>query len=158
MLEPRPILSWDVSFMELALSFAKRSKDPSTQVGCVIVGQPPGYEIKSMGYNGIPRGLSDKDPTLYQRPGKYRIVEHAERNAIYNAARFGAALIGCRIYVTHHPCTDCARAIIQAGIVEVFVPRRELNVLPDRWHGDFMLAEKMLREAEVQLLAVDIIE
>lgn len=109
---------WNHRFMGLAKHISTWSKDNSTKVGCAIVG--PDKEIRSTGYNGMPRGVDDNNPKRYERPTKYSFFEHAERNAIYNATLFGTSLRDCSIYVTVVPCADCARAIIQSGIKEVF--------------------------------------
>lgn len=108
---------WNVRFMELAKTISTWSKDESTKVGCVIVG--PDKEIRSMGYNGFPRGVSDNIETRKARPQKYQYTEHAERNAIYNITYFGGSVRNCSLYVTMPPCVDCARAIIQSGVKEV---------------------------------------
>lgn len=109
---------WNYRFMELALHISTWSKDPSTKVGCVVVG--PDKEIRSQGYNGFPRGVNDNIEHRQTRPIKYAFYEHSERNAIYNACSFGASLKGCTMYVTMPPCADCARAIIQSGIKQVY--------------------------------------
>ena len=88
--------NWDERFLRLALHISEWSKDPTTRVGCVIVG--PSNEVRSIGFNGFPRGVNDDDPSRYDRPAKYMWTEHAERNAIYNAARIGVALENCRMY------------------------------------------------------------
>lgn len=185
---------WDKFFIEMAMLISSKSKDPSTKVGCVIVG--PDNEVRSTGYNGFPRGVIEladarkhapreiqksfagneymvsctcgdlitlgtarrgnwdnlemmsveEDPASlralveshehfnqpelvlhperWERPLKYDFVEHAERNAVYNAARVGIPLKGCRAYLNWepHPCKDCAKAFIQAGITEVIGP------------------------------------
>ena len=110
----RAIPGWDQYYLEICKVVAARSKDPNTQIGCVIVG--PNHEIRSTGYNSFPRGIRDDVPERLVRPAKYLWIEHAERNAICNAARAGTATEGCTIYVEIMPCMDCARAIVQAGI------------------------------------------
>lgn len=60
--------TWPDSFLKLANTVAERSKDPSTKVGCIIVG--PDKEIRSTGYNSLPRRVSDK-PERMERPAKY---------------------------------------------------------------------------------------
>lgn len=112
-------LSWDDYFMAVALLSAKRSKDPSTQVGACIVNNS--NVIESIGYNGLPKGCSD-DEFPWEKEGdtlntKYPFVVHAELNAILNAR--GKDLSNCRIYVALFPCNECAKAIIQTGITEV---------------------------------------
>lgn len=108
---------WNIRFMDLAKTIAKWSKDESTKVGCVVVG--PNKEIRSMGYNGFPRGVDDTIPERNERPKKYLFTEHAERNAIDNAVLTGTSFKDCVLYVTFPPCQDCARGIIQTGIREV---------------------------------------
>lgn len=113
-------ISWDEYFMGIALLSANRSKDPSTQVGACIVNNR--NKIMSVGYNGLPAGCDD-DAFPWERDGddyntKYPYVCHAELNAILNNG--GASLEGCKIYVALFPCNECAKAIIQCGIREVF--------------------------------------
>ncbi len=110
-------ISWDEYFMGIAMLAAKRSKDPSTQVGACIVSQD--NIIISTGYNGMPKGCSD-DEFPWAREGeetKYPFVVHAELNAILNAN--GRDLRGSRVYVALFPCNECAKAIIQSGVKEV---------------------------------------
>ena len=115
----RDYITWDEYFMGVAEMSARRSKDPSTQVGACIVS--PENKILSMGYNGFPQGCSDDafpwtkihaedDP--YN--AKYFYSTHAELNAILNYR--GGSLEGCKLYVTLFPCNECAKALIQAGI------------------------------------------
>ena len=112
------VLSWDEYFMGLAHLSAMRSKDPSTQVGAVIVSGE--HRVVSIGYNGFPNGCSD-DEFPWDREGdfgatKYPYVVHAELNAILNSKN---DLRGCSIYVSLFPCNECAKAIIQSGMKEV---------------------------------------
>ena len=112
-------LSWDEYFMGIALLSAKRSKDPSTQVGACIVSPP--NRILSVGYNGMPSGCSD-DKYPWDREGaplatKYLFVCHAELNAILNYR--GGSLEGSRVYTTLFPCNECAKALIQSGVKEI---------------------------------------
>ena len=104
-------------YLGLAIAASLFSKDQSTKVGALIVG--PAGEVRGTGYNGAPRGSEADEDNRMQRPEKLFWVEHAERNSIYNAARCGTPTDGCSMVVTHPPCMDCARAIVQAGIKEV---------------------------------------
>ena len=111
-------ISWDEYFMGVAMLAAQRSKDPNTQVGACIVSQD--NIIISTGYNGMPKGCSDDD-FPWNRDGddnKYPYVVHAELNAILNAN--GRDLRGSRLYVALFPCNECAKAVIQSGIKEIF--------------------------------------
>jgi len=135
---------WDVRFLKLATHISEWSKDPSTQVGCVVVG--PDREIRSTGFNGLPRGIEDNDERLNDREVKYPLICHAEENAIMHAARTGISLKNCIAYVTWPPCTRCARSLIQAGISEIVYPR-EVDI-PKRWKTDFEMSLNMFEEAE----------
>ena len=227
--------SWDTFFIEMAMLISSKSKDPSTKVGCVIVG--PDNEVRSTGFNGFPRGVIEladarehapveieklfsgdgynvkctcgdiiqlgghrrggwdvlpdnplaqeqEDPRVlmaqveahehfvqpeivlhperWERPLKYDLVEHAERNAVYNAARVGIPLDGCRAYLNWEPlpCKECTKAFIQAGITEIIgpdieFPNHKKAEAPDedQWQtGDqwkFSISETMLNEAGV---------
>ena len=114
-------INWDEYFMGIAMLAARRSKDPNTQVGACIVSDD--NIIISTGYNGMPKGCSD-DEFPWDRKGeneaatKYPYVVHAELNAILNAS--GRDLRGSRIYVALFPCNECAKAIIQSGVKEVY--------------------------------------
>ena len=120
-------------YMEIAEAVARLSKDTSTKVGTIILGQG-GTEIRSLGYNGAPRGCSaDEDSRVETRPEKYFWISHAEQNAIVNAARVGTPLVGGILIVTHPPCMDCARAIVQAGITEVYWDAPTTDFL-ERWN------------------------
>ena len=104
--------------MQMAFLIAKRSKDPSTQAGAVIVDEH--NIVVGLGYNGFPRGLNDQD-LPWEREGdwlntKYPYVVHAEENAVYNANK---STHGCKLYCTLFPCNECAKTIIQNGIAEI---------------------------------------
>ena len=117
-------------YLGLAGAVSLFSKDASTQVGALIIG--PAGEVRGTGYNGAPRGSKADEDNRMHRPEKYFWFEHAERNAIYNAARCGTPTDGCTMIITHPPCMDCARAIVQAGIKDVIwnVPNSEFG---NRW-------------------------
>ena len=105
--------------MGVALLSAKRSKDPSTQVGACIVNKK--NKIVGAGYNGLPIGCDD-DEFPWEKQGqfldtKYPYICHAELNAILN--NIGMDLQGCKIYTALFPCNECSKAIIQSGIKEV---------------------------------------
>ncbi|WP_316172895.1 deoxycytidylate deaminase [Bradyrhizobium sp. SZCCHNRI2049] len=134
-------------WMQCAAQAASQSKDRSRKIGCVIVDRRD--VAISMGWNGFPRRVNDNVEARHMRPLKYKWTEHAERNAIYNAAARGASTLGCTIYLPWFPCSDCARAIIQSGIERlVCVPCEPTD---EQWHADMAEAEIMLREAGVQI-------
>lgn len=105
---------WDAFFLQNARLVSSLSKDPSTKVGVVIVDQD--RNVISTGYNGFPRGIPDKEEWYGDRETKIKYVEHAERNAIVQAANHGVPLKNCSIYSTHFSCMSCAKGVINAGI------------------------------------------
>lgn len=137
-------ISWDEYFMGVALLAARRSKDPNTQVGACIVSE--NRIILSTGYNGFPFGCSD-DEYSWEREGedtKYPYVVHAELNAILNSN--GKSLKNARLYVTHFPCNECAKAIIQSGIRCVYYISDKYPVSPMT-----QASRRMLTSAGVEL-------
>lgn len=137
--------SFDEYFINEAYLAARKSKDPSSQIGAVIVG--PDNEIRAKGYNGPPRGFNDDDPTIYQYPLKSAIFSHAEENCIACCARIGTAAKNCVMYVTFHPCCNCARLIVQCGIKEV-VLHKEYPQIP-RWIESITIAKRIFDECGV---------
>ena len=145
-------LKWHQRFMEVAELVATWSKDTSTKTGAVVVG--PDREIRATGYNGLVRGVDDNKPERLERPTKYDFFELAERNAIYNACLTGTSLKGCVMYATHAPCTDCARAIIQAGIAMVVTHKVEIDesTPQNTWRDKLVFSEEMFKEAGIEYL------
>ncbi len=117
--------TWDDHFMAMAVQASGKSKDASTKVGCVIVGEGDTRLVD--GFNGFSRGVNERVNARWERPAKYSWVGHAERNAVYNAARHGIALLNSRAYVTCLPCNPCTDALIQAGVVEIIIPRGPIS-------------------------------
>ncbi len=116
---------WDVYFMRIALLVRERSSCFHRKVGAVIV---RGNRILSTGYNQPPSGFPHCDQIgcirddLDIKSGENQEIcyaLHAEQNALMQAARFGIATEGATMYVTHKPCSVCARLIINAGIKRV---------------------------------------
>jgi dCMP deaminase len=144
-------ITWDEYFMGIALLSAYRSKDPGTQVGACIVNAQ--NRIMSVGYNGLPTGLSDDEfPWGKEGPPletKYPYVCHAELNAILNSG--GRSLEGCKIYVALFPCCDCAKAIIQCGI-------REVLYLSNKHSGEpsYQASQRMLEAANVKITSLQL--
>lgn len=140
-------MSWDARWVSLAQLIASWSKDRSRRAGAVIVDER--NVVVALGWNGFPRGIDEDVDARQERPAKYLWTEHAERNAIYNAAANGHHTRGCRMYINWFPCADCARAIIQAGIVEV------VGIEPDwddfKWKDHFAIIKEMFSEAGISL-------
>ncbi len=116
---PKP-QDWDHVIMRMAMIMATMSKDPSTKVGAILVS--PDRTRISVGYNGFPRQIPDLEKWWLNRDpddkefSKYELVRHAEMNAITQAK---TDLAAWTLYVTHHPCIDCAKHIIAEGITRV---------------------------------------
>lgn len=142
---------WDMRFLELAKHISTYSKDPSTKVGAVVVDELG--RVVGTGYNGFPRGVKDTDERYNNRELKYKLVAHAELNAILLA---GDKARGSTIYVypgfgSPNLCTECAKAVIQSGI------KRAVGLVPPidaerkaRWRESLDIAQMMCDEAGVE--------
>lgn len=142
-------VSWDDLYMTMAYLVSRKSKDRDTHVGAVIVG--PDNEVRSVGYNSFPRGISDDVPERQERPEKYSWFAHAERNAVYNAAMVGIPLKGCKMYTNGIPCNDCAFGIINSGITEVIVDKVWDDNNYDIWKETARKTKIMFSEADIKL-------
>jgi dCMP deaminase len=137
---------WDRRFLELAQHVSSWSKDPSTQVGCVIANDQK--KVIAIGYNGFPKGIADTPERLNHRETKYKYVVHAEPNAFANA---NGSVAGCTIYVfPFAPCAECMKLIIINGIKRVVYPAASVEQRV-RWGDSFRFAEDMAREAGLEL-------
>jgi len=143
------MINWDDYFMSMVYLAASKSKDERTHIGAVIVGKD--NEIKSTGYNSFVRKLRDDVLERQKKPEKYFWFEHAERNAIFNAVRFGASLKGCTLYTNGIPCMDCARAIVQSGIKKVVVDKSWDDQNPPEWREHAVRTLQLFKEAGVKL-------
>lgn len=138
---------WQRYFLDMAQQVASASKDPSTQVGAVIVDER--RRVLGHGYNGLPRGVRDTWERLNDRQTKYRMIVHAEPNALLNAGR---AVEGATLYVWPLPCCcECAKLVIQAGIRRVVAPAADVS----RWQESFDIAAEMFSEAGVEMMEVE---
>ena len=138
--------NWDDKFIRLAKEISTWSKDPSTQVGAVIINQ--NRRILATGYNGFPRGIRDIEERLTNRDEKYKYVVHAEMNAIYNATFNGVSLDGATLYVWGLPaCSECAKGIIQVGIKKVVMA--DINKV-DKWQKSFEISAALFDEATIE--------
>lgn len=142
---------WNKRFVDLVRFISQWSLDPKRKVGCVIADDD--NIVVSMGYNGIPRNCDNEKPERSERPTKYFYYEHAERNALYHAARHGVTVKGCNMYVTDFPCADCARGAIQAGIKRLVAPK--FDKTHERWGDSWTAALNMLTESGVEVVFYD---
>lgn len=139
-------LQWDHRFMDMAALISEWSKDPSKQIGCVIVNEE-NRNILAVGYNGFPRGIED-DNRLLVRNLKHELIVHAEMNAIYNAGKNGIPLVGSTIYVYGLPvCNLCSLGIIQAGIKRVVVDKKSSK--NERWKESWKKSKQNFKESGI---------
>lgn len=123
------------------------SKDISTKVGCVIVSID--NSVLTQGFNGFSRGVTDSIERLSDRKIKYSLVNHAEVNAIFNAAREGIALKNSTLYLFGlPPCNNCANAIVQSGIKNVVI-RLKPHTDMSRWEESWAIAKVIFEEADI---------
>ena len=133
-------------FMKTAFLFSDESKCVSFHVGAVIVKDK---RIVSIGYNGTPPGLpnccdvfdkDDFDPAAHTAWQKKNEI-HAEMNAILQAANYGIEISGATLYANCHPCSLCAKMLINVEVKKIVV----VGDYPDK------LAEDMLKEAGIDV-------
>jgi dCMP deaminase len=131
---------WDNLFLSIAINVSKMSKDPSTQVGAVIVGSD--NRKMSFGYNGFVRGI-EETKEKWERPRKYQFVQHAELNSIINCP---FDTVGCTLYCTHQPCHRCLELVAQAGIRRVVFINKYANLEhQDIWDEHAKLFEEVIQ-------------
>lgn len=139
---------WDTRFMRLALEARSWVKGPDLGVGACLVS--PDRRGFSLGYSGLPRGMSDTDLRMTEPEFKDYHMVHAELNAILNAP---GPVVGWSIYATTCPCAHCAAAIIQAGIVRVVSPAPQRG---GRWHRHQLEGREALREVGVEVVTLEL--
>lgn len=143
----------DIKYLRIAFKTAKtKGTDPSTQNGAIIM--TAGGWVSGEGANHFPRGVKELEER-WGRPQKYAFVEHAERNAIFQAARDGTGTKGCTMYCPWYACSDCARAIIQAGITEVVGHKKCFDLTPDHWKDSIKTAFIMFDEAGIKTRTIE---
>jgi dCMP deaminase len=142
-------VDWHKRYLDLTETYASWSKDRSTGVGAVIVTDDNTDIVK--GYNGFPRGANDDVDERHERPAKYDWTEHAERNAIFKAAREGISTKGCSMYINRFPCVECTRGIIQSGITKIIIPEKP-DLTHHKWGESWRTAIEMLEECGVEII------
>jgi dCMP deaminase len=136
--------TWKIKYMNLAKEIASWSKDPSTKVGCIAVGNEG--QVLSQGYNGFPRNIEDKAERYNNKQEKYKYVVHAEMNCIYHACLNGISLNNASLFVYGLViCHECAKGIIQVGISNVYGNDNSSS----NWHESHNLTKKLFKEAGV---------
>lgn len=152
------LLNFYRHIMRRTITHAAGSLDPSTQNAAVLCQDRPGglpfVLPHTFSVNEFPRGV-EVTPERWERPAKYQYVEHAERNSIYLAASFGTKTFGLTLVCPWAACTDCARAIIQAGIRCLVTIRPLRGDTNNRWDDSIRVAMGMLSEANVEVVYLD---
>lgn len=142
---------WPGRHLNLAEFISTWSKDPSTKVGAVLFRRDG--SIISMGYNGFPRGVNDDPALMADRDIKLKMTIHAEENAILAAVRNGSTVEGACLAVTHHPCSQCAAKLSQAGIR--YIHYRADNDFEHRWADDISMARHIFNQLGIIHIRVD---
>lgn len=148
---------WDRRYLELAKFWAETcSKDPSTKVGAVLVNFE--HQKEFLGYNGFPKGIIDSEERYNDRELKYKLVVHAESNAIRKAGDYAK---GSTLYVypsfSFPPiCNECAKDVIQSQIKEI------VGYAPDmsdprvqRWLEAIKVSQMMFEEAGITWRSIE---
>jgi dCMP deaminase len=108
---------WDSYFLKIAYAVSERSTCDRALVGCVLVLDK---RILTTGFNGSPSGQPHCDEVGHLMVDGHCVrTIHAETNAIIQAALHGVSTKGATCYVTHFPCMNCAKALVNAGIVRL---------------------------------------
>jgi len=144
--------TWLSYFMNIARVIATKSKDPSTKVGAVAVDTNT-KRILATGYNGFPAGVKER-PERWERPVKYSYIVHSEANIVASAARFGINLTGSTLFVTLHPCVDCAKIVASAGFKNVIYIDTEIKAQVGReWITLLQHSKNIFEESRIGLYA-----
>lgn len=141
----------EIRHMRSALAAAAYSEDPSVQNGAFIVRYG---RALTWSFNTIPFGVQNS-PERWERPAKYAYVEHAERNAIFLAAKQGMKTKGADMFCPWAACAECSRAIVQSGISRLYrfpMPHNE------RWSDSILIGDEILREGGVRIVEMSIEE
>jgi dCMP deaminase len=135
--------------MGMALRASSLSPNRVRRVGAILVARD-GTEIAAC--NTFPAGVRDLEER-HQGDGRFVWMEHAERHAIFEAARRGVATAGAHLTTTFFPCIDCARAIVDAGVARLDAPAPDFD--DPVWGGSFERSQTILREGGVEIRIVE---
>lgn len=136
-----------LKFIPVAEGLASQSKDPSTKVGALAMDDD--YNVRSVGYNGFPRGVDDDAQLYAHRPTKYARTSHAEMNVVAQAARTGASINGCTLLLTElYPCSTCTKLLIQSGVRRILAPDVQMS---DKWEREWDVSRVLCQEAGVSV-------
>ena len=129
-----------------AYTEARKSPDPSTQVGALLrVGN-----TDVLAHNHIAHGFVHDEMNLYGE--KSILIEHAERSAIFQAARAGVSSTGATLFAPWASCVECARAITTAGVTTLVRHEEAMMRTPERWQPSIDIADQVLRSGGVEII------
>jgi len=154
-MQNNPLIHWHSMFMGVALLAAARSKDARKRNGACIASAD--NKILGVGYNGLPRGCDDDDPSYWSDDdadpanSRHSYIVHAEVNAILNCVVL--PLNGSTIYTTQYPCPRCVQSIIQVGIRRVVFLEKKSHQVANNQASD-----KMLVDAQIEVLSLEELE
>lgn len=143
--------------LRLCYEHALKSPDPSTQNAAVLCVELDGELIpirNTLTVNEFPRGVAYSDDR-WERPLKYSVIEHAERNCIYAAAQQGVFIQQLAMVCPWAACADCARAIIQTGVRKLITHKQAHERSPQHWRDSIAIAFEMMCEAGVEVVFID---
>lgn len=137
--------------LKIAYNKAQESTNPSTQNGAILVNDEGKIVLSAI--NSFPDGVKETQERQV-KPLRHKFSVHAERNILYQAARFGIKTEGLTMVCPWAACSDCAQAVIQTGIKRLVAHKQALDKSND-WQEDMDLAFIMLREAGVEVVVFD---
>lgn len=139
-------ISFDDLFIRILDIVKLRSKDPRTQVGCVLVS--PDYRSITLGWNAMPSKIQETDERWNNRDIKHQLVIHAEESAILNARK---DLTGWHVYISFPPCPSCTRLLIHAKVGQIIYKGDHPNNTKYNYDDSFAL----LKEAGISIRQYD---
>lgn len=143
--------SWQ-ELLKSAYIVAQKSTNISTQNAALLVDDDKNIILSAV--NSFPNGVKETKKRQNSKSLRYKYSIHAERNAIYSAAKLGIKTEGLTIICPWAACSECAWAIIQAGIKKLVIHKQALDK-SGHWQEDIEFAFNMLREAEVEIILFD---
>lgn len=138
-------LKWNKRWFELVDLAASWSYD-KTKVGAVII--PENSDIPVIGWNGFPRNVKDLAERYENRELKYKLIVHAELNALLNSSYSGINIKGSTLYVSYFPCNECAKAITQAGVKKIYYKNNDPDFF-ERWKDSITISKLIFDEAGI---------
>lgn len=143
------LLKWDMRFLDMAKLVSTWSRDPSTKTGAVITDDK---SIVSVGFNGFPSSMPDKEEWYNDRSEKYSRIVHCEVNSLVFANR---SVKGCTLYTFPFlSCDRCFSQMVQAGIIRFVAPKANEDQL-SRWGEAFKRVRRYAQECGVEILELD---